>query len=481
MRWGIRNQILLPFAVVLLAAVALTAFSAAYLAAERSEREIADRQIRVMETLGRSNFPYRQNVLQMMRGLSGAEFAAVDESGEVAATTLPEKPDAADLSSVEATSAETLPPLGQQPLIELRGSRYLAAGYRRMGPRGREETLYVLYPETQLRAARREAALPPLIVGSVTLVALVIVSAWLAVRFGGRIRRVQEQVTRIAEGEFLEMPLGTTRDEILELVKSINQMATKLRGLQDTIERTERSRLLGQLAGGLAHQLRNAVTGARLAIQLHQRRCESDDDRASLDVALRQLTLTEEHVRSLLSVGRPERRDPVKCPLGDLLDDVAALVSPVCRHENVALSQERLSAGEDSPPHAFVVRDSDAVRTAVLNLVLNAVDAAGPGGEVTVRVKAENQTAAIEVLDNGPGPPPELNGRLFEPFVTGKTEGVGLGLALVKQVADDVGGEVAWERVDGRTLFCLQVPVEVDGASEASESGAEPLAVANGH
>ena len=105
--------------------------------------------------------------------------------------------------------------------------------------------------------------------------------------------------------------------------------------------------------------------------------------------------------------------------------------------------------------------DIQGLRGAVLNLTLNAIEAAGPAGEV--RLQASEQTFAnavlIEVRDNGPGPPRELADALGEPFVTGKAEGVGLGLALAKQVAIDHGGMLTWEREGRQTCFRLSFPL----------------------
>lgn len=482
MRWTIRTQILIPFAVVLLAAVALTAFSAAYVAAERAERDVNDRINRVMATLGRSDFPWSQNVVEMMRGLSRAEFVVWNADGELTASTLEKPVDANAFESVpvqggtarkeearlfrekperqqdreSAPSANAdqkagllEPALAERPLIAVNGERYFAAAYRRPD---RGETLVVLYSEEQLRTARRAAAFPPLIVGGVTLVALVIVSAWLAHRFGRRIRNVQEQVAHIAGGEFLEMQPGKTRDEIFELVTCINRMSGKLRELDETIRQTERARLLGQLAGGLAHQLRNAITGARLAVQLHQRRCAGEPDE-SLDVALQELALTEEHVKRLLSVGKRDAHVPRESRLDEVLANVASLVSPICEHGDVTFRVQHENSGD------AIIADADAVQTAVMNLVLNAAEATGPNGTVELTCRRIDEGVILEVSDDGPGPPEELRERLFDAFVTGKPEGVGLGLSLVKQVADALGGKVQWERRNGQTVFQLTLPV----------------------
>src|SRR5437899_387230 len=122
-----------------------------------------------------------------------------------------------------------------------------------------------------------------------------------------------------------------------DLAPSVNSMSAQLRELQNRIRHSERERLLAQLAGGLAHQLRNAVTGARMALQLHQRRCAASPDDKSLVVALRQLALTEAQVRGLLSLGRGERSQPADCDLDQLVEEVAALVQPICEHAHVAL------------------------------------------------------------------------------------------------------------------------------------------------
>jgi signal transduction histidine kinase len=91
----------------------------------------------------------------------------------------------------------------------------------------------------------------------------------------------------------------------------------------------------------------------------------------------------------------------------------------------------------------------------------NAVEAAGPGGwvELSLRGPAASR-AVVEVRDSGSGPAPEVGDRLFEPFVTGKPEGVGLGLAVARQVAEAHGGRIAWHREEGRTCFTIELPAE---------------------
>ena len=306
-------------------------------------------------------------------------------------------------------------------------------------------------------------------------------SLGLAVGLGQRLsRRLLQALDRrarlIAAGDFSPMPLPARNDEIRDLTRSVNEMAQKLAQFQETARRTERFRLLGQVSGGLAHQLRNGLTGARLSVQLFERECAGRMDTAALDVALRQLTLLETHLKRFLDLGRqgPSRTAP--CSLPALVGEAVELLRPQCKHAGIELRW--------APPAGEAVVNGDAGQLGqlILNVLGNAVEAAGPGGDVEIRVRSEeggvrrkdqpaepllaphsslltpHSSLVLEVSDSGPGPSPDVVERLFEPFVTGKPEGVGLGLAVARQVAEAHGGRIGWRREDGRTVFRIELP-----------------------
>jgi signal transduction histidine kinase len=142
---------------------------------------------------------------------------------------------------------------------------------------------------------------------------------------------------------------------------------------------------------------------------------------------------------------------------------------PQCRHARIDLQWQPT----DHPIN--VLGDAGRLGHLVFNVIGNAVEAAGPGGSVQVqlRVSTDNRIH-LEVTDSGPGPPERIAARLFEPFVTGKPEGIGLGLAVAHEVAVQHGGRIAWNRVDGRTCFAIELPAlrpvqpEDENASEAA-------------
>jgi signal transduction histidine kinase len=218
-------------------------------------------------------------------------------------------------------------------------------------------------------------------------------------------------------------------------------MARRLAEYQTALQQTERLRVLGQFSGGLAHQLRNAAAGARLAVQLYL----ADDrptDREPLEVALRQLARMESNLQQFLSLGKPAPPEMKLCDWIEILDSAVQLLRPQCRHAGIELVWYK--------PEPYL-QPGDATLLGHLfgNLIGNAVEAAGPGGHVKVHWLGN----ALEVTDNGSGPPPEIAKRLFEPFVTGRDQGIGLGLAVAKQAAEAHGGTIKWERRDALTVF----------------------------
>jgi signal transduction histidine kinase len=467
-RWSIRNQILVPFAVLQIFALTALTLAATLFSVRRVERETDRRLQSVVSTLQETSFPLTENVLQQMRGLSGAEFAVVGDDDHVLLTTLARSTD--DLPQIprRAVSGSDLPRVSFHDGVPLAaaGRQYLATRVSGLRAGGANDLL-ILFPEDQWREARREAVLLPLAIGGATLCGMIAVSAWLASRFGRRTRTIEQQFARIAEGDFRPIALGRRDDELRDLSRSANQMADALQRMAASIRQQERQTLVSQLAGGLAHQFRNAMTGARMAIQLHRRRCPLGVEQ-SLDVALRQLSLTEQQIKGLLRLSS-DRRERAAAPvshageLADIVEEVAFLVSPMCEHESIELD---VATGIPS----LRVDDRDAMAAALLNLVLNAIEAAGPRGSVSIACQQADGRVIIDISDNGPGIAPGIAGTLFEPFVTSKPEGVGLGLLLAVEAARQHGGSLTCRREQDRTVFSMSLRETQPAAAPSGRS-----------
>lgn len=456
MRWSIRYQLLVPILTLLLGVVGLSVWVAAA-SVQRARGQIETQVRNVAHTLSDSSFPLSARVLDQMKGLSGAEFLLIDADGQRIATLPAER--------IELPPAEVVDDDWQSlhlgPPVTIGDATYLFSGVRLRHRHVPGATLYILYPESLWRDAFWEAIWPGLMLGLCGGSAAVALALGVAQRLGRRVQELERRTRLIAAGDFSPMPLPPRNDELRDLSRSVNDMAQQLAQLQETIRKTERLRLHGQTSGGLAHQLRNGVAGARLALQLHAQECLGD--REPLDVAQRQLTLLETHLKRFLDLGRTEPMRAEPCSLAHLVEQNVELLRPKCRHIHTDLVWQR-------PKQEPTIRgDAGQLGQVILNLLTNAVEAAGPQGTVEVRVrraaaaitngKPDASWAVVEVLDTGPGPPPELVDKLFEPFVTGKRDGVGLGLAVARQVAEAHGGRIGWSREDGRTCFRLELPL----------------------
>ncbi|MCY2992060.1 MAG: HAMP domain-containing sensor histidine kinase [Planctomycetota bacterium] len=448
MRWSLRNQIFVPFGALMLVVLILVSAINAYLAAGHSTDQIVRQIQRIARTMQTSTYPLNDSILAQTRALSGTEFIVTDEMGRVSASSV-EVP-TVFLPPSSATQAGA----GLPSTVEVAGQSYFHSVVRT--ERGQQRTpqrLHILYPERIWRETRWRAAYPPLLVGGLALAVVFALSITISSRLSRPLLQLQQQVGQLAQGHFEPLALPRRDDEIRGLIAAVNALVADLVAYSQAIKRSERLALMGQLSGGFAHHLRNAVTGATLALQLHQRSCR-DVDQESLTVAQRQLRLTEEQLQRFLTAGQPQSPNRVVCHLPQVLGEVARLVGPICQHRKVTLH-----CAPPPEPLPDVSADSALLHQALLNLVLNAIEAAGTNGWVRIEYgPSANAHLAIRVLDSGPGPPAEIRPRLFEPFATGKPEGIGLGLAAAKQIAEAHGGRLTFTG-DQPTCFELWLPM----------------------
>jgi signal transduction histidine kinase len=468
MRFSIRYQLLVPILALMLGMVGTSAWSA-WSSGQRARTQIETQIDKIAATVNSRSFPLNPQTLHLMKGLSGAEFLLCDERRQPIrdnrndwVSTLPDVPDAPD----------ALPPPGADPTLHfdkpvqvgkeyyLCGGLPLGHGTRHGVPSG--AILYILYPESLRRETIWQALRPALLLGIVGSAISVLLSVLLTQRLSRRIQELERRTRLIANGDFSPMPLPHRNDELRDLGLSVNEMAQRLAQFQETIRQTERLRLLGQVSGGLAHQLRNGVAGARLAVQLHAQDCPARQDIESLDVALRQLSLVEMHLKRFLNLGKAIELQTQPCRLEEILRDTTELLGPQCRHAHIDLRTipSSLSArGVGGEGSLELMGDPAQLSHLFLNVITNAVEAAGPDGWVEVAWGvASDQRAFVEIRDSGLGPAPEIANRVFEPFVTSKREGVGLGLAVARQVAEAHGGSIRWTRETNSTCFRIELP-----------------------
>jgi signal transduction histidine kinase len=436
--------LLLPLGILLLG-VALASLWSARIAARRAEARVAEQVHNVAESLSNSVYPLTSATLEQVKQLSGADYLLITPQSRlttfpvhVAPVTIPSE---TDFKGVEG---ESLGPVVKVGNATYRCRRVLLKKH----PDG-SGVLYIYYPETRLNDSIRDAQRPSLIAFFLG-VGAILLTLGISHRLVSRIRDIEARTRQIASGDFSPMTLPKTDDELRDLGASVNDMAGQLAALQSQVRSQERKGLTAQLATGLAHQLRNGVTGAKLALQVY--RTETTDDGEAIDVTLRQLSLMEANLRRFIDLGRPIPSTMQRCSLIDILNEVVALYRPRCKHANISLHWE--------PPAEQITLTADSAQLGDIfgNLMGNAIEACGAEGEVRLSVVATGSEIVVEIADTGPGPSADVSGRLFEPFVTGKPEGIGLGLAVAQHAAQQHGGSIDWYRKENHTYFRVQIP-----------------------
>lgn len=457
-RWSLFHQILWPLLGIVVLAHAAILWITIQMTAASKRREIEARLAAVVQTIEQANFPLTERVLAQMKGLSGAEFALRDATNQTIAATRSGLPSA---SSIEATSD------GAWAFVEAAdadGVAYFATSTRLPARPQVAETLHVYYPAAEYHRQRWEAVRPVVIVGLVSATVAAALAAALAVRLSRPIVAFRRRVERFITTPFEPLPVPQRNDELRDLVVAFNHVGDRLRAYEETIRQTEHVRVLGLMRGGIAHHLRNLIMGAQVALEVHQtHRPEAVRDE-SLAVASRQLSLMERYLQQFVEPVARSATEQSVVIMNDVASRVVELVRPNAQHLGVHLETVL------PPALLSVIGDGDALEQALLNLLLNGLDAATAAscptgnsatmGIVRLRVaQGPGQLVSIVVEDNGLGPAAELRARMFEPFVTDKPDGIGLGLAVVKRVAEEHGGRATCHRDNGWTRLELQLPM----------------------
>ena len=245
---------------------------------------------------------------------------------------------------------------------------------------------------------------------------------------------------QVAEGNLDDQCEIKTQDEIGDLALAFNQMTRNLQQSRDKLIQAERLATAGKMSASFAHEIRNPLSSMRMLSQLLMQKPEmSAEQRQSLQYILEEIERIDNIVKGLMDFARPTTLNLAEQPLVPALQAVLSLMEANLTHHQIRLV---LEFAPDLPDLQF---DSDKIKQAFMNVVLNAMEAMPQGGTLSVTTFKLEDGISIKVTDTGDGIPEADIEHLFEPFFSRKDKGTGLGLANVKRILEEHGGTVEIE------------------------------------
>lgn len=459
---------MIPMLVVAVASLVAVGLINSRLATSQTKARIEQQLQGVMKVLANRNFPLTDSVLEQMGELAHASFVLVSPDGEILASNSA-KLTKDVLTQPQFQSIEPSKTISLGPSMEIGSERYFHSSMK-INPRqqtGQLAVLHILFPHREYNAAWRTAFFPPFIVGVATLLLVAVVTHVIAARLSNVFGRMSGEVQRFAKGNYSAVDVPQWDDEARDLAIAINRTADQLAEYETEVRKNEQMRTVAVLGAGIAHEIRNAATGCRMAVDLHAEACEQmRDEDDTLSVARRQLTLMENRIQRFLQFGKsPEDTCNEDLDFVELLHELIALVEPTAQHAGVEIQWQ-----VPNDP-VLIHANTELLSQAIMNLLLNALDAAksesvAKPDSSLIRIALETNENELEMIvaDSGKGPDNKVAGQLFEPFVSDKSEGTGLGLVVAKRVIESYGGSISWSRIAELTQFKIQMPLAKTGA-----------------
>lgn len=440
MRWRLQHRLALPFA-----AVAVTATFGAALYSVTQVRWWVDEHrrqdaVKAAALLQRSDFATNPALVRLISDLIDVDVVTFTPGGEVLVSTIePRLPD--DVGAVIAAPADSRPSeCGPSCFVE----------YARV----------VGVPDLSVAVFAGRNDDDPLlralvnaiwIAGIAGVVLLVGISQALA-------RVVSAPIQRLADFAGVAAPEDTRRaaegsDEVGRLGAAFNAMLDRLDEKRRELMRTEKLAVAGLMAARVAHDVRNPLSSIKMQCQvLRAQAAPASEDAEVLAGILRDVDRLDAVVTDLVMSAKPQAAALVPVELSAMIAAAVDSVRSYLTHRQIGLTVE--STGE-----VQVLADAGRLPRALVNILTNAAEATRPGGAIRVATRTEGGMAVIDIADDGAGIDPALLQHVFDPFVTGRPDGIGLGLLNARDIVESHHGTIALAPGAQRgTVVTIRIP-----------------------
>lgn len=258
--------------------------------------------------------------------------------------------------------------------------------------------------------------------------------------------------------------------EIGEIAVAINEMAFALaerKKLEEQMQRADRLAAIGEIAAGIAHEIRNPLTSVKGFVQLIEEDLPPGDGKLEYTrIVAKEVDRLNKIISELLYYAKPSESQKVCVDINNIIDSTLLLVNFKMMKPKVQV----IKRYNDSLP--LIPADEEQIKQVFLNLIINSIQAIDTAGEITIETDLSEDGKFIKVLvcDTGKGIEPENMKKLFDPFFTTREKGTGLGLAVVQKIVVLHGGHIEVESLLGEgSTFTVYLPTEREGSLDEGE------------
>jgi signal transduction histidine kinase len=282
------------------------------------------------------------------------------------------------------------------------------------------------------------------------------------------LRGLAKGVQAVIAGDYRQRLEVTGGDELAELSSTFNHMSERLGELQhleSQLRRRDRLHALGEVAMGLAHEIRNPLGIIKTATQLLHRRADlPETDKRHLEYVVSEVSRINDLITDFLDFAKPSAPMRSTQLARPLVDELIGFCAPELASHHIEVHID------DRAPAATLYADARQLKQAGLNLIVNAIDAMPEGGRLTVGISSEQHYTVIRISDTGQGIAADMLERIFTPFVTTKASGTGLGLAKVFSIMESHDGRIECvSEIEAGATFTLYIPANGEPFDRGSD------------
>ncbi len=451
-RYSIQNKIVLPFILLFTVVIFLEPLITIALFDRKYNEQNSLETQKWVQAIVNTGYIHQP---EKVKEAYGAEVTVVSRDNTVNYTTLPGNwanfADDMKLQEVRKHIKESNRDFVSQNVM-VNGKHYKVIYY----PQAYDRLYCLMRPIDKIADAKGDITLLMFGIAAVVILLVTLISHLIGRNLTNPIKDLVQFTRKVAGGNLNEQCEVKTHDEIGDLTVAFNQMTRDLRNSRNELISAERLATAGKMAASFAHEIRNPLSSMRMLAQMLMRKEDLPESKRkqSMQYILEEIERIDVIVKGFMDFAHPAALQLAPHDLNQVLQEVLDLMEANLNHHQISLIKRF------APDLLPVSLDRDKLKQAFMNIVLNAMDAMPEGGTLEIVTLQGSDKVRIDVADTGIGISPEDLNRLFEPFFTTKSQGTGLGLANVKRILEQHGGDIRSKSVVGQgTTISLWLPL----------------------